>query len=251
MAVEDFNADEELKWLKKYKKLYFKTIIQPTGLPPIENSAMFKDNPLVENFYDLYIETLDKHKHKWDYHKREIYFLNPLDIAQNKLNQIKEKSFLRKNKTQSLHPNANQLKIENLFLKTLRFKVGDKYENYDLKLKGAGSFRRNDLNYQIYFYTKNEFKDIFSLPITNRILVLYYFNILEAVYYRFIGNQFQILLDKINENLSSNNKMIVPNPNFDIAKVEFSNGTELILGLNNNGDTTLVFSSKEYNKDIH
>ncbi|WP_341221606.1 hypothetical protein [Polaribacter atrinae] len=251
MAVEDFNAEEELKWLKKYKKLYFKTIIQPKGLPPIENTTLFKDNPLVENFYDLYIETLSKHKHKWDYHKSEIYFLNPLDLAQNRLNKIKEVKSFWKNKVQNILPNSHNIKIENLFLKTLRFKIGDKYDNRDLKLRSASSFSRNDLNYQIYFYTKTEFKEIFSIAITNRILVLYHLNILEAVYYRFYGNQFQTLLDKINDNLPSNNKMLVPNPNFDIAKVEFLNGTELILELSNNGDTILVFSSKEYNKDTH
>lgn len=251
MAVEDFNVEEELKWLKKYKKLYFKTIIQPKGLPPIENSTMFENNPLVENFYNLYVETLDKHKHKWDYNKSEIYFLNPLDVAKNKLNKIKEVKRFLKNKALNNLPNSNQLEIENLFLKTLRFKIGEKYDNRDLKLSSASSFMRNDLYYQIYFYTKTEFKEIFSIPITNRILVLYHLNILEAVYYRFYGNQFQTLLENINDNLPSNNKMLIHNPNFDIAKVEFSNGAELILELSNNGDTILVFSSKEYNKEIH
>ncbi len=79
-VLSDHSQMNEFEWLHKYKSLYFKTIIQPKGLPPIGNCNLFEQEPLTKQFYELYEKVLDNYFHKWDYEKGELYLLSSIKM---------------------------------------------------------------------------------------------------------------------------------------------------------------------------
>ncbi|MFL0120268.1 hypothetical protein [Tenacibaculum maritimum] len=98
---------------------------------------------------------------------------------------------------------------ERKLIKTLRFTIGEQYENYEFVLKSKGEKIIDGICYEIYLYEKGDFKTLLNLPISRGILLLFNADILSAVYYRFQGNHFEYLLNQINKKLPSNNKMII------------------------------------------
>lgn len=85
-------------------------------------------------------------------------------------------------------------------LKELKFTIGEQYENYEFDLKDFGSETIYGLTYEVYLYNRGTFQTLFKLPIKS---ILLYFNgdILSYVEYRFEGNQFDYLLNRISSYL--------------------------------------------------
>ncbi len=85
----------------------------------------------------------------------------------------------------------------------LKFVIGEQYENYEFDLESVDLGLSLTLMYDCYKYIKGDFKTLFDLEITKEIYLLFNADILSAVAYRFEGNQYEYLRDKINTYLET------------------------------------------------
>ena len=128
--------------------------------------------------------------------------------------------------------------------KTLKFEIGEQYENYEFDLKSKGEKTVNGICYDIYLYGKDDFKTLFDLPISRGILLLFNADILSAVYYRFKGNHFKYLLKQLNKGLPHNNKMEIDPFRVYRATCNLDSNTVLELLVKKDGNTGIAMKKK-------
>lgn len=128
--------------------------------------------------------------------------------------------------------------------KTLKFEIGEQYENYEFDLKSKGDKTVNDICYEIYLYEKRDFKMLFNLPISRGILLLFNADILSAVYYRFEGNHFEYLLKQLNKRLPHNNKMEIDPFRVYRATCNLDSNIVLELLVKKDGNTGIAMKKK-------
>lgn len=133
---------------------------------------------------------------------------------------------------------------EKNLLKTLRFTIGEQYENHEFVLSSKGEKTVNKICYEIYLYEKDDFKTLFDLPISRGIVLLFNADILSAVYYRFQGNHFEYLLKQINKRLSSKNKMVIDPFVAYRATCHLNSNTVLELLVKKDGNTGIAMKKK-------
>lgn len=85
-------------------------------------------------------------------------------------------------------------------LKELRFKIGEQYELNEFNIKSIDSTFENEIEYENYEYIKGDFKTLFGLKLSN-VILQYNGDILSGIIYKFILNDLDILIERLNEYL--------------------------------------------------
>ncbi len=135
---------------------------------------------------------------------------------------------------------------EKQLLRELKFIIGEQYDNYEFNLEDKGSKTINKLTYEMYLYQKDNFKELFDLPISRGILLLFNADVLASVYYRFKGNHFEYLLKAINSYLPRSQKMIIDPFVKYRATTILSNDIKLVLLVKEDGNTGLCLKENKY-----
>lgn len=133
--------------------------------------------------------------------------------------------------------------------KTLKFEIGEQYEKYEFHLKFIKHIKSGikKITYEMYLYEKEDFIELWGLPISRGIVLLYNADILEAVFYRFSGDKFDYLLSKIKSHSPSEKKILLEqSPYLQKARCEISENAILELRTNKGGNTVLCLKSLTY-----
>lgn len=128
--------------------------------------------------------------------------------------------------------------------KELKFVIGEQYENYEFDLEYIDLGKFVNFKYDSYTYIKGDIKTLFDLEITKEIYLLFNAGILSAVCYRFKGNQYEYLRDKINSYLDE--PMVESECKAYKRAETFIQDLEDVLELRyfyDNGDTGLCFQN--------
>lgn len=160
-----------------------------------------------------------------------------------KFNDLPQKSSSLK----QLNSNADTIKD---LLKILKFKIGEQYDEQEFNLQSKGEVKQNSVIYDMYQYEKDDLTQIFNIPITRGVFLLYNADVLCAVYYRFSGNQFEVLFNSINSCLPADNKMMIdPFISQQKATCKIDEITFLELLVKKDGNTGLCLKNKTYSSN--
>ena len=82
-------------------------------------------------------------------------------------------------------------------LKELRFKIGEQYELNEFNLNSIESTFSNELECENYEYIKDDFKALFGIELSSKIILQYNGDILIGITFEFNLESLPILLDEL------------------------------------------------------
>lgn len=133
---------------------------------------------------------------------------------------------------------------EELLLQQFRFTIGEHYEDYEFDLEVKDSVVVNDIMHDSYKYIKDDFSTLFGLEISRGIILLFNFDILTAVYYRFHGDRFDYLIETISRFLPRGQQFTIdPFVPFKRATLDLGNDICIDLQVRKDGNTGLSLKS--------
>lgn len=96
----------------------------------------------------------------------------------------------------------------NSLLEELRFKIGEQYELNEFNLKSIESTFINGIEYENYEYIEDDFKVLFRVELSSKIILQYNGDILSCVIYSLDLKYLDCFIEQLNKHISFSKKLI-------------------------------------------